>query len=37
VHYVTRRSHRMQKNKFGTTCPEVLFVKAIPVPLKHEK
>jgi hypothetical protein len=22
MHYVTRRSHRMQKHKFGETCPD---------------
>jgi hypothetical protein len=26
VHYVTRRTHRMQENKFSTTYPDVLFV-----------
>jgi hypothetical protein len=26
MHYVTRRSHRMQKHKFGVTCSGALFV-----------
>jgi hypothetical protein len=37
MHYVTRRSHRMQKHKFGVTCPDVLFIKSIPVPPEHQK
>jgi hypothetical protein len=36
MHYVTHKSHRMQKHKFGVTCPGVLFVESIPVPPKHE-
>jgi hypothetical protein len=32
MHYVTRRSHRMQKQKFSVMCPNTLFVKSIPVP-----
>jgi hypothetical protein len=35
VHYVTHRSHRMQKNKFSTMCPEVLFVCRHFVPQTH--
>jgi hypothetical protein len=35
--YVTRRSHRMQKHKFGVTCPSVLFVESVLVPHKLEK
>jgi hypothetical protein len=34
---VTRRSSRMQKHKFGITCPGALFVDSIPVPPEHEK
>jgi hypothetical protein len=37
MHYVIRRSHRMQKHKFGVTCPGALFVEYVPVPPKHEK
>jgi hypothetical protein len=37
MHYVTHRSHWMQKDKFGVTCPDVLFVKSVPVPPEHEK
>jgi hypothetical protein len=36
-HYVTRRSYRMQKQKFSIMCHEALFVKPIPVLLEHEK
>jgi hypothetical protein len=32
VHYVTRRSHQMQKHVFGG-----LFVESVPVPSEHEK
>jgi hypothetical protein len=35
--YVTRRSHRMQKHKFGVMCPDVLFVESLPVPPEQEK
>jgi hypothetical protein len=34
MHYVTCRSHQMQKHKFGVTCPGVLFVEFIPVHLR---
>jgi hypothetical protein len=27
VHYMTRRSHWMQKYKFGVTCPVVIFME----------
>jgi hypothetical protein len=37
MHYVTHRSHRMQKQKFGVTCPDALFIKSILVPPGHEK
>jgi hypothetical protein len=36
MHYVTHRSQRMQKDKFGIMCPEQLFVKPVPVPPKLE-
>jgi hypothetical protein len=37
MHYVTRISHCMQKQKFGVTFPDVHFVESIPGPPKHEK
>jgi hypothetical protein len=37
MHYVTSRSHRIQKHMFGITCPSALFVETSPVPLEHEK
>jgi hypothetical protein len=37
MHYVTHRSHRMQKHKFSITCPIALVVKSIQVPPQHEK
>jgi hypothetical protein len=37
MHYVTRRSHQMQKNKFSVTCPGTLFVESLPVAHLHEK
>jgi hypothetical protein len=37
THYVTHRSHRIQKHKFGVTCPIALFVGILPVPPEHEK
>jgi hypothetical protein len=37
MHYVTYRSHRMQKHKFGVTCPGALFVESVPVPPEHEQ
>jgi hypothetical protein len=37
MHYVTHKSHRMQKHKFSVTCPNTLFVKYVPVPPEHEK
>jgi hypothetical protein len=37
MHYMTNKSHQIQKHKFGTMCPGVLFVESIPVPPKHEK
>jgi hypothetical protein len=32
MHYVTHRSYRMQKHKFGMTCPGMLFTKTAPGP-----
>jgi hypothetical protein len=37
MHYVTRRSHRMKKHKFGVTCPHTLFMENTPCPPEHEK
>jgi uncharacterized membrane protein YsdA (DUF1294 family) len=37
MHYVTDRSHRMQKHRFGVTCPSALFVESVLVPPEHEK
>jgi hypothetical protein len=37
MHYVTRRSHWMQKDKIGITCPGAIFVKSVIVPLEQEK
>jgi hypothetical protein len=37
MHYVTRRSYRMQKHKFGVMCTSVLFVESVPVPPQHKK
>jgi hypothetical protein len=34
---MTRRSHRMEKHKFGITCPSTLFVETVPVAPEHEK
>jgi hypothetical protein len=36
-HYVTCRSHQMQKHKFSVTCPRALFLESVPVPPEHEK
>jgi hypothetical protein len=36
MNYVTRRSHRKKKHKFGKTCAEVLLVKSISVPPEQE-
>jgi hypothetical protein len=37
MHYVTQRSHRMQKHNFSVTCPGTVFVETASVPPKHEK
>jgi hypothetical protein len=37
MHYVARRSHQMQKHKFGRMCPNALSVKSILVPPEHER
>jgi hypothetical protein len=34
---VTRRSHRMQKHKFGVTCPAALFLETALGPPDQEK
>jgi hypothetical protein len=37
MHYVTSRSQRMQKHKFGVTCLGALFMETTPDPPEHEK
>jgi hypothetical protein len=37
MHYVTRKSHRMQKHKFSVLCPDALFTETTPSPPSHEK
>jgi hypothetical protein len=37
MYYVTRRSHGVQKHKFGVTCLGELFRETTPGPHKHEK
>jgi hypothetical protein len=37
MHYVTRRSHWIQKHEFDITCPNALVVESVPVPPEHEK
>jgi hypothetical protein len=37
MHYVTCRSHRMQKQKFNVTCHITIFMESVPVPPEHEK
>jgi hypothetical protein len=37
MHYVSRKSHQMQKQKFGIMCPGAFFVESIPVPPEHKK
>jgi hypothetical protein len=37
MHYVTCRSHQMEKHKFGITCPSTLFMEFIPLPPELEK
>jgi hypothetical protein len=37
IYYVTRRSHRMQKQKIDVTCPGALFVETAQGPAEHEK
>jgi hypothetical protein len=37
MHYVTHRSYRMQKHKFGLTCSDTLFMETAPGPPKQEK
>jgi hypothetical protein len=37
LHYVTPKSHCMQKHNFSVTHPDALFVKSVLVPPKHEK
>jgi hypothetical protein len=37
MHYMTHRSHRMQKYKLVVTSQGAAFVESIPVPPEHEK
>jgi hypothetical protein len=37
MHYVTHRSHRMQKHKFYVMCPDVLLMETASAPPEHEK
>jgi hypothetical protein len=37
MHYVTRRSHRMEKHKFGVTGPDALFIDTARGPAELEK
>jgi hypothetical protein len=37
MHYVTHRSHQMQKHKLDVTCPGVLFMETALGPAEHEK
>jgi hypothetical protein len=37
MHYVTHKSHRMQKHKFVITCLGALFIETSPGPPVHEK
>jgi hypothetical protein len=37
LHYMTRRSNRIQKLMFGITCPLVVFMETAPGPPVHEK
>jgi hypothetical protein len=34
---VTHKCHRMQKHKFGVTCPGAVFIEYVPVPPELEK
>jgi hypothetical protein len=36
MHYVTHKSHRMQKHKFGITCLGMLFVESVHFPPERE-
>jgi hypothetical protein len=37
MYYVTRRSHQMQKYKFGVTCPDARFMETVTGSPEHEK
>jgi hypothetical protein len=37
MHYVSHRSHQMQKHKFGVTCPDALFKEIALGLTEHEK
>jgi hypothetical protein len=36
MHYVTRRTHRMQKHKFCIMCPSADLIEITPGLLEHE-
>jgi hypothetical protein len=36
MHYVTRRSHKMQKHKFSVMCPSALFMETALGAPEHE-
>jgi hypothetical protein len=37
MHYVTHRSHWMQKHNFSVMCPGVLIMETASDPTEHEK
>jgi hypothetical protein len=37
MHYVTHRSHRIQKYMFGIMFPNTLIMETAPGPFEHEK
>jgi hypothetical protein len=37
MHYVTHRSHHMERHMFSLTYPDALFVESALDPTKHEK
>jgi hypothetical protein len=37
MHYLSRKSHWMQKHKFGVTCPGMLLVQIAPGSPEFEK
>jgi hypothetical protein len=37
MYYVTHRSHRVEKYKFGVTCPTTLLLESLLVPPEDQK